>query len=163
MTPLAAKKEALAPRKKDPKELGLGDCVDCNLCVQVCPTGIDIRNGLQYECINCGACIDACDETMDKMNYPKGLIAYTTEHSLEGKPTKVIRAKLYGYLAVTAIMCGAFIYQIAARLPLELNIERDRKALYRETTEGLIENTFTLQILNKGQQDTVYLIAVDGN
>ena len=149
-------------RKKDPKELGLGDCVDCNLCVQVCPTGIDIRNGLQYECINCGACIDACDETMEKMNYPKGLIAYTTEHSLEGKPTKVVRGKLFGYLIVTGIMMAAFVFQVATRLPLELNIERDRNALYRETVEGLVENTYTLQILNKGQQDNVYVIRVEG-
>jgi len=149
-------------RKKDPKSLGLGDCIDCNLCVQVCPTGIDIRNGLQYECINCGACIDACDQTMDKMNYSRGLIAYTTEHSLEGKPTRVIRGKLFGYLAVIVIMMVAFAWQLASRLPLELNIERDRNALYRETDEGLIENTFTLQILNKSQKDNIYVIDVQG-
>lgn len=149
-------------RKKDPKELGLGDCIDCNLCVQVCPTGIDIRNGLQYECINCGACIDACDETMEKMNYEKGLISYTTEHSLEGKPTKVIRPKLYGYLAIISIIFIGFIYQLTSRIPLELNIERDRNALYRENNEGLIENTFTLQILNKSQVDNTYVVDIEG-
>jgi cytochrome c oxidase accessory protein FixG len=149
-------------RKKDPKELGLGDCIDCNLCVQVCPTGIDIRNGLQYECINCGACIDACDETMEKMNYEKGLISYTTEHSLEGKPTKIVRGKLFGYLAVMTIMTFAFIWQIADRVPLELNIERDRNALYRINNEGLVENTFTLQILNKSQENHTYEITVRG-
>ncbi len=156
--------EARGPRsrKKDPKELGLGDCIDCNLCVQVCPTGIDIRNGLQYECINCGACIDACDETMEKMNYEKGLISYTTEHSLEGKPTKVIRPKLYGYLAVITIIFVGFIYQLTSRIPLELNIERDRNALYRENNEGMIENTFTLQILNKSQQDNSYVVDIEG-
>lgn len=156
--------EARGPRsrKKDPKELGLGDCIDCNLCVQVCPTGIDIRNGLQYECINCGACIDACDETMDKMGYEKGLISYTTEHSLEGKPTKVIRPKLYGYLAIITIIFVGFIYQLTSRIPLELNIERDRNALYRENNEGLIENTFTLQILNKSQEDHSYKVGVEG-
>ncbi|MFA0697999.1 4Fe-4S dicluster domain-containing protein, partial [Vibrio sp. 10N.222.49.C9] len=84
-------------RKANPSDLGLGDCIDCNLCVQVCPTGIDIRDGLQYECINCGACIDACDVTMDRMNYPKGLISYTTEHKLEGTHTKIMRPKLIGY------------------------------------------------------------------
>jgi cytochrome c oxidase accessory protein FixG len=149
-------------RKKDPKELGLGDCIDCNLCVQVCPTGIDIRNGLQYECINCGACIDACDETMEKMKYEKGLISYTTEHSLEGKPTKIIRPKLYGYLAIIGIIFIGFIYQVTSRIPLELNIERDRNALYRENNEGLIENTYTLQILNKSQEDNVYVIDIEG-
>ena len=156
--------EARGPRsrKKDPKELGLGDCIDCNLCVQVCPTGIDIRNGLQYECINCGACIDACDETMEKMNYEKGLISYTTEHSLEGKPTKVIRPKLYGYLAVITVIFVGFIYQLTSRIPLELNIERDRNALYRENNEGMIENTFTLQILNKSQQDNSYVVDIEG-
>jgi cytochrome c oxidase accessory protein FixG len=150
------------PRRKDPKELGLGDCIDCNLCVQVCPTGIDIRNGLQYECINCGACIDACDETMEKMNYEKGLISYTTEHSLEGKPTKVVRPKLYGYLVIILVMSVAFVWQVSSRIPLELNIERDRNALYRENNEGLIENTYTLQILNKSQQDAQYTLDVVG-
>ncbi|MBU2883404.1 cytochrome c oxidase accessory protein CcoG [Psychrosphaera sp. B3R10] len=149
-------------RKVNREENGLGDCIDCNLCVQVCPTGIDIRNGLQYECINCGACIDACDETMDKMNYPRGLISYTTEHSLEGKPTKILRGKLYGYLVVISIMFAAFIWQISSRVPLELNIERDRNALYRETDEGLIENTYTLQIINKSQTDNEYLIEIQG-
>lgn len=160
----AARGEKRGPRsrKKDPKELGLGDCIDCNLCVQVCPTGIDIRNGLQYECINCGACIDACDATMEKMNYPKGLIAYTTEHSLEGKPTKILRGKLFGYLTVALIMCGAFLWQLASRVPLELNIERDRNALYRETDEGLIENTYTLQIVNKSQEPGQYSISIAG-
>ncbi|NVK24921.1 MAG: cytochrome c oxidase accessory protein CcoG [Gammaproteobacteria bacterium] len=149
-------------RKKDPKELGLGDCIDCNLCVQVCPTGIDIRNGLQYECINCGACIDACDETMDKMGYERGLISYTTEHSLEGKKTHIFRGKLFGYLLVMFIMCVAFVWQVSSRVPLELNIERDRNALYRENNEGFIENTFTLQILNKSQSSEEYVIGIEG-
>lgn len=98
------------PRKKDPKALGLGDCIDCNLCVQVCPTGIDIRDGLQYECINCGACVDACDETMDRMGYETRLISYTTEHKLEGKHTKVMRPKLIGYGAVMIAMIGCFSF-----------------------------------------------------
>ena len=99
-----ARGESRGPRsrKQDPKELGLGDCIDCNLCVQVCPTGIDIRNGLQYECINCGACIDACDGVMDKMNYPRGLISYTTERNLEtpDNKTHALRPKLIGYLVI---------------------------------------------------------------
>lgn len=150
------------PRKMSKEEHGLGDCIDCNLCVQVCPTGIDIRNGLQYECINCGACIDACNQTMDKMNLPRDLISYTTEHSLEGKPTDKFRGKLLGYLGVCVLMTAAFIWQVVSRVPLELNIERDRNVLSRINNDGLVENTFTLQILNKGQQDAVYVIDVDG-
>ncbi len=101
-------------RKADPKTLGLGDCIDCDLCVQVCPTGIDIRDGLQYECINCGACIDACDKTMDRMGYEKGLISYTTEHRLSGKHTKVMRPKLLGYGSVLLVMIALFFVQISA-------------------------------------------------
>ncbi len=97
-------------RKKDPKELGLGDCIDCNLCVQVCPTGIDIRDGLQYECINCGACVDACDETMDRMGYAKGLISYTTEHKLEGHKVDIMRPKLIGYGVVMVAWWGCSFY-----------------------------------------------------
>ncbi|WP_308936451.1 4Fe-4S dicluster domain-containing protein, partial [Pseudomonas juntendi] len=90
------------PRKKgaDYKAQGLGDCIDCTLCVQVCPTGIDIRDGLQIECIGCAACIDACDGIMDKMNYPKGLISYTTEHNLSGQKTHLLRPRLIGYALV---------------------------------------------------------------
>ena len=105
------------PRNKDPKELGLGDCIDCNLCVQVCPAGIDIRRGLQYECINCGACIDACDQTMERMNYPKGLISYTTEDALQGKPTRVMRPKLIGYGGILILMLFVFFYTQAKLLP----------------------------------------------
>ncbi|MDX3775004.1 cytochrome c oxidase accessory protein CcoG [Chromatiaceae bacterium AAb-1] len=144
------------------KEKGLGDCIDCQLCVQVCPTGIDIRNGLQYECINCGACIDACDDTMEKMNYPKGLISYTTEHSLAGKTTKILRSKLVGYFLVLLTVSGAFAYTLYSRVPLEMDIIRDRGALFRETSEGLIENTYTLNIINKSQHDKTYDLSVSG-
>jgi cytochrome c oxidase accessory protein FixG len=130
--------------------------------VHVCPTGIDIRNGLQYECINCGACIDACDDTMEKMGYPKGLISYTTEHTLQGRPAKVFRPKLIGYFLVLLVVCGAFMVNLAIRKPLELDIIRDRGALYRETPEGLIENTYTLGIINKSQQEQTFVLEVSG-
>lgn len=149
-------------RKQDPKALGLGDCIDCNLCVQVCPTGIDIRNGLQYECINCGACIDACDGVMDKMGYEKGLIAYTTEHSLSGKLTKVMRPKLIGYFIVMCVMVGTFGWNLASRSDMELDVIRDRGSLFRETNEGLIENVYTLKIVNKSQQDQTYSLSLNG-
>lgn len=161
----AARGENRGPRsKKDVnyQEKGLGDCIDCNLCVHVCPTGIDIRNGLQYECINCGACIDACDDTMTKMGYPKGLISYTTEHTLQGRPAKIFRPKLVGYFMVLLVVSGAFMINLAIRKPLELDIIRDRGALYRETPEGLIENTYTLGIINKSQQPKTFVLSVTG-
>ncbi|MDO6565716.1 cytochrome c oxidase accessory protein CcoG [Alteromonas sp. 1_MG-2023] len=143
-------------------EKGLGDCIDCNLCVQVCPTGIDIRNGLQYECINCGACVDACNGVMDKMNYPKGLISFTSEEELAGGKTHIVRPKLIGYLLVLIVMVGLLVADIATRVPLEIDIIRDRNSLYRETNEGLIENVYTIKVLNKSQQTHTYTISVQG-
>ena len=151
-------------RKQDPKELGLGDCIDCNLCVQVCPTGIDIRNGLQYECINCGACIDACDGVMDKMNYPRGLISYTTERNLEAssEKTKAVRGKLIGYLMVLVVITGALAANIAMRQAMDLDIIRDRNQLYRVDFDGRVENTYTLKVINKAQVAQQFSIAIDG-
>lgn len=149
-------------RKADPNQLGLGDCIDCDLCVQVCPTGIDIRDGLQYECINCGACIDACDRTMERMNYPKGLISYTTEHRLEGDQTKVLRPKLIGYGVVLLVMMGLFFTQIARVEPAGLSVLRDRTQLYRINNAGEVENTYTLKIINKTQQPQTYQLDVSG-
>ena len=156
--------ESRGPRSKraDPKELGLGDCIDCALCVQVCPTGIDIRDGLQYECINCGACVDACDEVMEKMNYPKGLISYTTEHQLEGRKTHIVRSKLIGYGVFLLIMTSALVYFINDISPVKLDIIRDRNQLYRENVEGLTENVYTLKLLNKTEQGQRYSLAVEG-
>ncbi|MDC5704665.1 cytochrome c oxidase accessory protein CcoG [Vibrio europaeus] len=149
-------------RKADHKALGLGDCIDCDLCVQVCPTGIDIRDGLQYECINCGACIDACDKTMDRMGYEKGLISYTTEHRLSGKHTKVARPKLLGYGAVLLVMIGLFFVQVASVDPAGLSVLRDRNQLFRVNGLGEVENTYTLKIINKTQQDQEYKLSVEG-
>mgnify|MGYP000683649134 FL=1 len=151
-------------RKQDPKELELGDCIDCNLCVQVCPTGIDIRNGLQYECINCGACIDACDGVMEKMNYAPGLISYTTERNLENssEQTKAVRGKLVGYLLILVVLCVALVANITMRKPMELDIIRDRNQLYRVNYEGLIENTYTLKVINKAQASQTYSVSIKG-
>lgn len=149
-------------RKDNPQEKGLGDCIDCNLCVQVCPTGIDIRDGLQYECINCGACIDACDVTMERMGYEKRLISYTTEHRLSGKHTKIMRPKLLGYGAVMLIMIGLFFTQIARVEPAGLSVIRDRNQLFKENTQGEIENTYNLKIINKTQQPQTYHLSVAG-
>lgn len=144
------------------QEKGLGDCIDCNLCVQVCPTGIDIRNGLQYECINCGACVDVCNGVMAKMNYPKGLISFTSEHKLQGKKTHIFRSKMVGYLVVLAIMVGLLVADLVSRVPLEVDIIRDRNSLFRENFEGEIENVYTLKILNKSQQEYTYKVTVEG-
>ncbi|SDH82832.1 cytochrome c oxidase accessory protein FixG [Vibrio xiamenensis] len=149
-------------RKADPKTLGLGDCIDCDLCVQVCPTGIDIRDGLQYECINCGACIDACDNTMDRMGYDKGLISYTTEHQLSGNKTQVLRPKLLGYGAILLIMIGLFFTQVANVDPAGLSVLRDRNQLSHINNAGEIANTYTLKIINKTQQPQQYQLSVTG-
>jgi cytochrome c oxidase accessory protein FixG len=151
-------------RKKgmDPKQAGLGDCVDCTLCVQVCPTGIDIRNGLQYECIGCAACIDVCDQVMDKMDYPKGLIRYTTEHAMSGRHTHVLRPRTIMYTLLLTVLTVGLVYAISQRMPLELDIIRDRNSLYRETSAGLVENVYTLKIVNMDEQAHRYQLSVTG-
>ena len=157
--------EPRGARKKgaDHQTEGLGDCVDCSLCVQVCPTGIDIRDGLQYECISCGLCIDACDAVMDKMGYPLKLISFTTEHNLSGANTQVLRPRFVGYTLVLAAMVAVFLYTVATRIPLEVDIIRDRNLLYRETSEGLVENIYTLKIANKANVPHSYTIDVSGD
>lgn len=149
-------------RKQDPIALGLGDCIDCNLCVQVCPTGIDIRNGLQYECINCGACVDACDGVMDKMGYDQGLIRYTTEHELKGKKVHLLRSKLVGYAIVLIVMTSLLGYEIYSRVPLAMDIIRDRNELARENFNGEVENVYTLKILNMSQTENTYHLSIKG-
>jgi cytochrome c oxidase accessory protein FixG len=109
-------------RGVEPATVGLGDCIDCNVCVQVCPTGIDIRDGLQYECIACSACIDACDEIMDKMSYPRGLIRYTTENSAIGKGQKILRPRIMVYAAVLLLLCGLLVTHVAQRVALEIEL-----------------------------------------
>ena len=126
-------------RSADRAALGLGDCVDCGFCVQVCPTGIDIRDGTQYECIGCAACIDACNEIMTEVGYPKGLVRYATEDGLAGRAAGVLRPRLVAYGAVLAVMIAAFAYGLASRVPLKVDVLRDRARLYRYTAEGSIE------------------------
>lgn len=149
-------------KKDDPKQLGLGDCVDCTLCVQVCPTGIDIRDGLQYQCIGCAACIDVCDDVMDKMGYEKGLVRYTTENAHEGKSTHIIRPRMIVYASLLIIIATALFYSMLTRLPLGLDIIRDRNSLYRETNEGLIENIYTLKLINKDNVPHPFTLTADG-
>jgi cytochrome c oxidase accessory protein FixG len=145
----------------DHRRNGLGDCINCTLCVQVCPTGIDIRDGLQYQCIACSACIDACDDVMDKMHYPKGLIRYTTQHAMHGKTTRIIRPRILIYGFILLALFAIFTQSIVTRVPLGLDVIRDRNQLYRET-RGLIENVYTLKILNMDDQAHTYHLAVSG-
>jgi len=152
------------PRKKtdDKVKLGLGDCIDCTICVQVCPTGIDIRDGLQYQCIGCAACIDACDDVMDKMGYPRGLVRYTTENTLLGQPKHILRPRVIVYaLILIGITVGAF-YSILTRTPIAMDVIRDRNSLYRETNEGLIENVYIIKLLNMDKHDHSYTLSAEG-
>lgn len=140
--------EPRGSRKRGVEVSDKGDCIDCQICVQVCPTGIDIRNGLQYECITCAACIDACDDVMDKMGYEPGLISYTTENTLAGKPSKILRPRLFGYGALMLVMIGILVAWIAMRVPMDIDVMRERGQLSRALTDGRIENVYTLQLLN---------------
>lgn len=158
--PERGEKRGKRPRKADPKDLGLGDCIDCTWCVQVCPTGIDIRDGLQYDCIACGACIDACDQIMDKMNYPKGLISYTTQNAIDKKPSRVLRPRIFIYMGLLSVLILGFILGVGGRDLLIADVIRDRNALYRVNTNNIIENAYTLRLINKTDVDQEYRIRV---
>ncbi len=156
--------EPRGPRKRnlDYEAEGLGACINCTMCVQVCPTGIDIRDGLQYECIGCSACIDVCDDVMDKMGYEKGLIKYTTQNTVEGNPTKVLRPRIVIYALILLTFASAFIYTLAVRVPLQLDVMRDRNTLFRETNEGQIENVYTLKLVNMDENDHEFNLSAEG-
>jgi cytochrome c oxidase accessory protein FixG len=142
---------------------GLGDCINCTLCVQVCPTGIDIRDGLQYECIACAACVDVCDQVMDKMEYPRGLIRYTTENALKHGDTHIFRPRVLVYgLLLLAIFTGT-VWSMTTRVPLRADLIRDRNALYRELPGGVVENVYTLKITNMDARGHRYVMAVLNN
>ena len=157
----------------DHRAKGLGDCVDCEICVQVCPTGIDIRNGLQYECIACGACIDGCDQVMDKMGYPRGLIRYSTENAMQGKyaeeatplrkiTSHVLRPRVLIYTAILATVIAAMSVTLAMRIPVKLNVLKDRANLVRETNDGWMENVYRLQIMNTSETPHRFEMSVRG-
>jgi cytochrome c oxidase accessory protein FixG len=147
---------AAAPAKQQ------GDCVDCTWCVQVCPTGIDIREGLQIECIACAACIDACDTVMDKVGSPRGLIRYTTQHALEHRPTKLLRPRviIYGVLLLSLIV--GFVVAVSLRSPVSLDVIRDRNSLYRVTDDGNVDNVYTVRILNKSERERGFVLEARG-
>ena len=162
--------EPRAARRKgeDYKAAGKGDCVDCGLCVAVCPTGIDIRNGLQYECIGCSVCIDACDEVMDKMEYPRGLIRYSTEHAIAEHwgwkeiVAHIVRPRIIVYSTILGVVLLAFAWGLATKASLRVDVIRDRAVLAREVEGGLIENVFRLQVMNVSERAQRYEISVTG-
>jgi cytochrome c oxidase accessory protein FixG len=158
-------------RKAEPKQLGLGSCIDCTLCVQVCPTGIDIRKGLQYECIGCAACIDVCDSVMDKMNYPRGLIRYATQNGIDkhwdrGQMFKrVRRPRVLVYSAILLLLCLSLGLSLAWRKPFRVDVVRDRATLARLVEDGYVENIYRLQIMNgteREQHFQVTALGIDG-
>ncbi|ALG68913.1 cytochrome c oxidase accessory protein CcoG [Beggiatoa leptomitoformis] len=151
-------------RKKgeDYQAKNLGSCINCTMCVQVCPTGIDIRDGLQYQCIGCSACIDVCDDIMEKMNYPKGLIRYTTDHAIHGNKTHILRPRILVYATLLLTLFGLLIYSIAIRVPVQLDVMRDRNMLYRESNEGLIQNVYMLKLINKDIHPHQFTVTVNG-
>ena len=149
-------------RNADYTEQGLGACIDCELCIQVCPTGIDIRKGLQFECIGCALCVDACDSVMDKMDYPSGLIRYTSENELAGGTTHWLRPRIIGYAAVLVIMLGLFSYNMISRIPVELTAIRDRNQLYVATDTAAIDNIYTLQLVNMDRNMHEFEISISG-
>jgi cytochrome c oxidase accessory protein FixG len=155
-------------KSADYRQAGLGACVDCGICVQACPTGIDIRKGLQYECIGCAACIDGCDQVMDKMGYPRGLIRYATENAVRGRygdrdiARHVMRPRILVYGAILLAVITAFASLLFLRVPLKVDVLRDRTTLVRETSEGLLENVYRLQIMNTAELPRRILITARG-
>ena len=155
-------------KKADPAALGLGACVDCTLCVQVCPTGIDIRKGLQYECIGCGACADVCDTVMDKVGYPRGLVKYSTEHAMKNKWTKeqtlrhVFRPRVMLYIGILTLVVVALLTSLGLRKPFKVDVVRDRASLARIVAGGKIENVYRLQIMNAAEKPMNYHLSVAG-
>ena len=155
-------------KKADPAALGLGSCIDCGLCVEVCPTGIDIRDGLQYQCISCAACVDVCNTVMDKMAYPRGLIRYTTENALashmdvQATVRRVLRPRVLIYATLLLVLAGALLWSLTQRNPLRVDIIRDRATLTRLADDGSIENTYTVQLMNAAEQPLEVELGVSG-
>ena len=150
------------PRRTDPTPQGLGACIDCTLCVQVCPTGIDIRNGMQYACIACAACVDVCNDVMDKMGYPRGLIRYTTDRGLHDGRWRWLRPRVLAYGAVLALLSIGLVAAVLARVPLAVDVAHDRGALYRDAADGQIENVYTLKVMNMDRHAHTYRLRIEG-
>ena len=155
-------------KKRSRSDMGLGDCVDCGLCVQVCPTGIDIRNGLQYECIGCAACIDACNYTMSKVGLPEGLVRYSTTNAVRNQLEpramwrRVFRPRVLAYGGFLLLITVALVVAIALRVPLKVDLIRDRAALAREAEGGQVENVYRMQVSNTTESRRVFTVSAAG-
>ena len=153
--------EPRGPRKKGTHPETVGDCIDCTMCVQVCPTGIDIRDGLQVECIQCAACVDACNDIMDKVGYPRGLIRYTTERQLvENEQSRYLRPKLFAYLLLLSVLIGVVGYALIDRVPLQIDVRGDRNQLSSMNAEGQIVNSYIIKVTNKTQAPHDYVLSI---
>ena len=158
-----------ARHKDDPAAAkALGDCIDCSMCVQVCPTGIDIRKGLQYECIGCGACVDACNSVMDKIGAPRGLVRYWTDHAMANRWSAeqifshMFRPRVLIYSSVLIIIVSVFFGTLLTRTPVKMDVIRDRGSMGREIENGMIENVYRLQLMNTDESVHHYRISVSG-
>lgn len=160
--PRGARKRITDSATQDPSQKSLGDCIDCTMCVQVCPTGIDIRDGLQYECINCALCVDACNSVMDRMGYDRGLVRYTTLNQLDGHEWTWKRPKLIGYGVALMVMVVAISAVLLTRVPLELDVLRSRGQLFQEVPGGFVQNVYTLRVINMDKVDHQYQVSVSG-
>ena len=138
------------------------DCIDCMICVQACPTGIDIRDGLQYECIACAACIDACDAVMDKVGQPRGLVRYSTQAEIDGRRSRLLRPRVILYATLLSLLTGGFVLAVMQRVPVNVDVLRDRNTLYRELSDGRIENVYSVRIINKDQQAHDFRVTTAG-
>ena len=155
-------------KKADLSTIGLGACVDCQQCVHVCPTGIDIRKGLQHECIGCAACIDVCNDVMDKFGYPRGLIRYATQNGMQHRWgaarqwRRVLRPRVLIYGGILLAVSAALVWSLAVRMPFKVDVVRDRAALAREVEDGVVENVYRLQLMNAAESTQVFVLDVEG-
>ena len=155
-------------RKVEAKAEGLGDCIECSMCVQVCPVGIDIRDGLQLECISCGLCVDACDSIMDKMEYPRGLIRFSTQNGVSNHWSqheiiqKILRPRVLIYTGILLALCAGFALSLGMRSPFKVDVIRDRGVMSRLVPGGNVENVYRLQITNATESTQVFRVGVSG-
>ncbi len=144
------------------QQQGIGDCIDCGYCVQVCPTGIDIRNGLQVQCISCALCIDACDTIMGSLGWGRGLVRYTSEKQAAGQPSRIWKPRTIGYGLVLLVAASALAWSVGNQAPLELSVVQLRQPLFVRLSDGRIQNSYELHMENKTDQPVDLVIMMRG-
>ncbi|WP_026278868.1 MULTISPECIES: cytochrome c oxidase accessory protein CcoG [Thioalkalivibrio] len=157
-----AKVQAGLKTREERQAAGVGDCIDCGYCVQVCPTGIDIRDGLQVSCIHCALCIDACDTIMDKQGWPRGLIRYSSERELQGEKTRWLKGKSLGYGAAILVVLGALVFSIIERPPVDVNVNQVRQPLFVQMSDGRVQNSYELRLNNVSQEELDFTLDLEG-